>query len=93
MATVHEKHSLDISYKTTEPILTDFHVKHLYDGYIKVSLKDYDPKFKIAAMPVYGKTHSNDFFSRTTGPIWLIFCRRHRGTSLYKIAQIIPTRS
>ena len=79
MATVHEKNSNDISYKTTEPILMNFHFKHLYDGYIKVSLTDYDPKFKMAVMPIYGKNHSNDFLSRTTGPIWLIFCMKHMG--------------
>ena len=37
----------------------------------------YDWKFKMAAMPIYGKNHSNDFFPRTIRPIWLIFCRKH----------------
>ena len=28
-----------------------------------------DLKLKMAVMPIYGKKKSNDFFSRTTGPI------------------------
>ena len=39
--------------------------------------KNYLSKFKMAAMPIYGKKHSNDFFSRTTVPIRLIFCMKH----------------
>ena len=39
----------------------------------------YDWKFKMAAMPKYGKNHSNDFFPRTIRPIRLIFCRKHMG--------------
>ena len=48
----------------------------------------------MAAMPIYGKKQSNDFFSRTTVPIRLIFCMKHMGwgTLLYKIAKIIPVR-
>ena len=34
----------------------------------------HDLEFKMAVMPIYGKNHSNDFFSRTTGSIWLILC-------------------
>ena len=30
-------------------------------------------------MPIYGKKYSNDFFSRTTVPIRLIFCMKHMG--------------
>ena len=37
-----------------------------------------DLKFKMAVMPIYGKNHS-DNFSRTTGPIRLIFCMKHMG--------------
>ena len=29
-----------------------------------------DLKFKMAVMPIYGKNHSDNFFSRTTGLIW-----------------------
>ena len=34
--------------------------------------ENYLSKFKMAAMPIYGKKRSNDFFSRTTVPISLI---------------------
>ena len=48
------------------------------------------PKFKMATMSIYGQKHSNNFFSRSTGSIWLIFCRKHMGGAfLYKIAKII----
>ena len=39
----------------------------------------HDLKFKMAAMPIYGKNHSNDFYPRTTRPIRLIFCRKYMG--------------
>ena len=39
----------------------------------------HDSKFKIAAMPIYGKNHSNDIFPRTTWRIRLIFWREHMG--------------
>ena len=39
----------------------------------------HDLKFKMAAMPIYGKNHSNDFYPRTYRPIRLIFCRKHMG--------------
>ena len=38
-----------------------------------------DLKFKMAVMPIYGENHSDNFFSRTTGLIWLIFCMKHMG--------------
>ena len=47
--------------------------------------KNYDSKFKVAAMPICGKKRSNDFFSRTTVPIRLIFCISIWGTLLYKM--------
>ena len=59
----------DISYEITEPIFMKFHIKHLNDGNTKSSYKGHDTKFKMAVMPIYVKNHSNDFFSRTTGPI------------------------
>ena len=68
-----------------------FNVRNLYDGYTRFSKKGYDPKFKMAAIPIYGKHHSNDFFSRTTEPIWLIFCIWD--TSLYQIAKIVSVES
>ena len=41
--------------------------------------KNYLLKFKVAAMPIYGKKHLNNFFSRITVPIRLIFCLKHMG--------------
>ena len=41
--------------------------------------KHYLSKFKMAAMPIYGKKRSNDFFSRTTVLIRLILCMKHMG--------------
>ena len=38
------------------------------------SKNGFDPKGKMAAMVIYGKNYSNDFFCRTTGPI-----RKHMG--------------
>ena len=35
-----------------------------------------DSKFKMAAMSIYGKKHSNDFFSRINGLSWQIFCKK-----------------
>ena len=35
----------------------------------------HDSKFKMAAMPIYGRNSSNDF-SKTTRQIRLIFCRK-----------------
>ena len=37
------------------------------------------PKFKMAVNLIYGKNYSNDFFSRSTGPIWPLFCIKHTG--------------
>ena len=73
------KNSNDISYETTEPIFMKFYIEYLYVGCTKFSLKKYLLKFKVAAMPIYGKKRSNDFFSRTTVPIRLIFCMKHMG--------------
>ena len=43
----------------------------------------HDLKFKVAAMPIYGKKHSNDFFSRTTKRIWLIILQEAYGAPRY----------
>ena len=45
----------------------------------KLPKENYLLKFKMAAMPIYNKKRSNDFFSKTTVPISLIFCMRHTG--------------
>ena len=42
----------------------------------------HDSKFKMAAMPIYGKNSSNDF-SKTTKQIRLIFCRKAYGAPPY----------
>ena len=49
--------------------------------------ENYLLKFNMAAMPMYGKKHSNDCFSR----IFCIFCIW--GTSLCRIAKIVPVGS
>ena len=36
-----------------------------------------DLKFKMAVIPIHGKNHSDNFFSRTTWLIWLIFCMKN----------------
>ena len=37
----------------------------------------------MAAMPIYGKNHSDDFFSRTAGSVWLIFLHEAYGAPSY----------
>ena len=69
----------NISYETTEPILMKFHISIYMMVVQNLDKKGNDSKFKVAAMPTYGKRHSNDFFSRTTRPIWLVFWRKHMG--------------
>ena len=56
-----------------------FHIQHLCDK----AKMGHDLKFKMAAMPIYGKNHSNDFFPRTTRRIWLIFCEEAYGAPRY----------
>ena len=40
---------------------------------------------KMAAMPIYGKTPSKFFFSRTTGPISTKLDMKHRGLEYYNV--------
>ena len=47
--------------------------------------ENYLLKFKMAAMPIYGKKRSNDFFSRTTVPIRLIFCMKLYMIYIYEV--------
>ena len=49
-----------------------------------------DLKFKIAFMPIYGKNHSDDFFSRTTGWLGWYFAWSIWDTSLYEIPKTAP---
>ena len=44
-----------------------------------IAKMDLDLKFKMAAMPIYGKNHSNEFYPRTYRPIRLLFCWKHMG--------------
>ena len=46
---------------------------------LNLAKENYLLKFKMAAMPIYGKKRLNDFFSRTTVPNRLIFCMKHMG--------------
>ena len=46
----------NISYETTEPILMKLNLYHLYVCYTTVSKIGHDPKFKMAAMPIYYET-------------------------------------
>ena len=80
------KKSDDISYETAEPILMKFHfsfymiiIQDLAKKKKNKKKTDDDLKFKMAVMSIYGKTHSNDVFSRTSRPIWLIFCMKRMG--------------
>ena len=58
-------------------------MKYIFNIYMLVvhnlAKENYLSKFKMAAMPIYGKNRSNDFFSRTTVPIRLIVCMKHMG--------------
>ena len=71
--------SNDFSSETNGANVTKFHMLHPGPGGTKISENGFDPKFKMAAMPIYGKNHSKIFFSRTTRRIRLIFCRKHMG--------------
>ena len=74
-----KKKSNDIRYGTAERLLMKFHIKHLYDGSIRFSETGNDLKFKTAVMPIKVRNHSGNFYSRTTGLVWLIFCLKHIG--------------
>ena len=69
MATVDEKFQMTFTMKVLSQLLV---VQTL-------AKENYLSKFKMAAMPIYGQKRSNDFFSRTTVPIRLIFCMKHMG--------------
>ena len=50
----------------------------------------HDLKFKMAAMPIYGKNNSDDFFLKPPGGFGLYFAGSIWGTWLYIIVKIIP---
>ena len=56
-----------------------YRLKYCLKGPLNPKQPTNQSKFKMAAMPIYGKKHSKLFFSRTTGLIRLIFCRKHTG--------------
>ena len=45
----------DISYETSKPILMKFHINSYVIGIQNFEKKSHDSKFKMAAMPIYGK--------------------------------------
>lgn len=58
--------------------LIKFHIEHLYGACTQNNLYGHDSTSKMAVMlMIYGNKHSNNLLSRTTGPISLIFCRKH----------------
>ena len=83
MATVHKKFQMTFPMK----VLSQFSLNFILSIYMLIVQnlvkKNYLAKFKMAAMPIYGKKRSNDFFSRTTVPIRLIFCMKHMGAPYY----------
>ena len=79
MATVHEKFQMTFPIKPLSQFKSNF-IFSIYVMYIQYLAKmGYDLKFKMAAMPIYDKKHSNDFYPRTIRRIRLIFCRKHMG--------------
>ena len=93
MATVHEKFQMTFPIKVLRQFLWNF----IFSIYMLVvqnlAKKNYLLKFKMAAMPIYFKNRSNDFFSKTTVPIRLIFCMKHMGHLTILNAKIIPVGS
>ena len=69
----------DFSDENTRPISIKFHMQPLGKRGKKIYIFCPGHITKMAALPIYGKNHSNDFFSRTTRQIRLIFCRKHMG--------------
>ena len=62
MATT-DKNSDDIFSESRQPIFTKVHNKHLHGVCTKTNKNGQESKFKMAAMPIYCKILSNDFFS------------------------------
>ena len=57
------------SSETAWPIKAKFYVEPPWEGGTKVYINGPGHMTKMAAMPIYGKTPSKIFFSRTGGPI------------------------
>ena len=79
MASVHEKFQMIFPIKVLSQFLWNFIFSiYVIDIQYKATM-GHNLKFKMAAMPIYGKNHSDDFYSRTYRMIRLIFCRKHMG--------------
>ena len=50
----------------------------------------HDLKFKMAAMPIYGKNHSNDFFPQNHQADYADILQEAYGAPGYIIAKIVP---
>ena len=73
-------HSKHLYYSYTKFSYEENFIVNIYMMVIQnVDKKSYDRKFKMAAMPIYGRNHSNNFFSRTARPIWPLFCMKQLG--------------
>ena len=59
------------SSETAWPIKAKFYVEPSWEGGTKVYINGTGHMTKMAAMPIYGKTPSKIFFSRTGGPIFM----------------------
>ena len=79
MATIHEKFQMTFPMKVLSQFLRNFKFNIYMLVVQNLAKENYLSKFKMAVMPIYGKKRSNDFFSRTTVPISLIFCMKHMG--------------
>ena len=80
MATVHEKFQMTFPMKVLSQFFLRNFIFSIYMSLVLNLAKENNLlKFKMAAMVIYGKKRSNDFFSRTTVPIRLIFCMKHMG--------------
>ena len=59
------------SSETAWPIKAKFYVEPPWEGGTKVYINGPGHMTKMAATPIYGKTPSKIFFSRTSGPIFM----------------------
>ena len=74
------------------PIIMKFHVKDLYDIQ-DLAKTDYDPKFKMAVMPISSKTIQTTSSPEPLGLFGWYFTGSIWGIFLYIIAKIVPVRS
>ena len=79
MATVHEKFQMTFPIKVLSHFLCNFIFSIYVIDIQYIAKMGHDLEFKMAAMPIYNKNHSNGFYPRTYRLIRLIFCRKHMG--------------